>query len=75
MFETHKTQHSNNISQNQENKTKNMKNRVRIENPYLFLGDLQKWSFFESDTVNFREVWNGEDNEQSEMFEGKTENI
>ena len=48
-----------------------MKYRLRIENPYLFLGDLQKWSFFESDMVSFREVWNGEDNEQLEMFKGK----
>ena len=32
---------------------------------------MQKWRFFESDTVSLREVWNGEDNEQSEMFEEK----
>ena len=36
MFETHKTQISNNISQNQENKTKNMKYRLRIEKPIPF---------------------------------------
>ena len=32
---------------------------------------MQKWRFFESDTVSLREVWNKEDNKQSEMFEGK----
>ena len=36
MFETHKTQNSNNILQNQENKTKNMKYRWRIEKPISF---------------------------------------
>ena len=36
MFETHKTENSNNISQNQENKTKNMKYRLRIEKPIPF---------------------------------------
>ena len=41
MFETHKTQNSNNISQTQENKTKNMKYRLKIEKPIPFLGDLK----------------------------------
>ena len=36
---------------------------------------MQKWRFFEGDTESFREVWNGEENEQSEIFEGKTKNI
>ena len=36
MFETHITQNSNNISQNRENKTKNMKYRLRIEKPIPF---------------------------------------
>ena len=80
MFETHKTQNSNNISQNQESKTKSMKYRLRIEKPILFswrfeVEKMQKWRFFEIDTMSFREVWNGEDNEQLEMFEGKIENI
>ena len=57
-----------------------MKYRLRIKKPIPFswrleVEKMQKWSFFESDTVSFREVWNGEDNEQSEMFEGKTEKI
>ena len=30
---------------------------------------------FESDTVSLRESRNGEDNEQSQKFEGKTENV
>ena len=80
MNETHKTQNSNNLSQKQENKTKNMKYNLRIKKPIPFswrleVEKMQKWSFFESDMVSFKEVWNGEDNEQSEMFEGKTENI
>ena len=80
MFETHKTQNSNNISQNQESKTKSMKYRLRIEKPIPFswrfeVEKMQKWRFFEIDTMSFREVWNGEDNEQLEMFEGKIENI
>ena len=61
MFETHKTQNSNNISQNQENKTKNMKYIMRIEKPIPFswrleVEKMQKWRFFESDTMSLREV-------------------
>ena len=57
-----------------------MKYRLKIEKPIHFswrfeVEKMQKWRFFESDTMSIREVWNGEDNEQSEMFEGKTENI
>ena len=53
-----------------------MKYRLRIKKPIAFswrlvVEKMQKWSFFESDTVSLREVWNGEDNEQSEMFKGK----
>ena len=57
-----------------------MKYRLKIEKPIHFswrfeVEYMQKWRFFESDTMSFREVWNGKDNEQLEMFERKTENI
>ena len=57
MFKTHITQNSNNISQNRENKTKNMKYKVRIEKPIPFswifeVEKMQKLRFFESDIVS-----------------------
>ena len=32
---------------------------------------MNKWRFFESELMSLREVKNGEDNEQSQKFEGK----
>ena len=34
-----------------------------------------KMEVYESDTVSLRESWYGEDNEQSQKFEGKTEKV
>ena len=57
-----------------------MKYEVRKRKPIPFSWRfedemIQKWRFFKSDMVSLRESWNGEDNEQSQKFKGKTENV
>ena len=50
------------------------------EKTHTFFLKIWSWNeakneVFESDMVSMRESWNGEDNEKSRKFEGKTENI
>ena len=68
-----------NNSQIKKTKAKSMKYIVRIRKPIPFFLKIEvemmiKLRFFESDMVSLREV-NGENNEQSQKFEGKLKKI